>query len=194
MTPVAPVPVPGDEPAATVSTPLPRWVLPVIIGSIVVGLAGVGIGVYALVKIPPKVAGPVGRTGATGPEGPAGPTGPVGPTGAVGPVGPTGTVTGASVVTAPVMTSATGSPIGTSLVAKVSCPVGTVILGGGAQVSATGPGQTVALRSSFPLNATTWQVVGVVIAKLPDGVAMEMAPYALCGTTPPKTTTTTTKP
>ena len=196
MTPVLPEPVPEAEPTAT--TLLPRWVLPVIIGSIVVGLAGLGTGIYAIVKIPPKVSGPTGKTGATGPQGPVGATGPAGPAGVAGPVGPTGppgTVTAGSVVTGPALTSATGAPIGTELVAKVSCPVGKIILSGGAQVSASGAGQTVALRSSFPIDGTTWQVVGVVIAKLPVGVAMEMTPFALCGDPTPKIspTTTTTK-
>ena len=189
VTPVAPVPVPGVEPAATVSPPLPRWVLPVIIGSIVVGLAGLGTGIYALVKIPPKIAGPVGRTGARGPEGPTGPAGPAGPAGAAGPAGPTSAVSAASIATSPALASATGAPKGTQLMATASCPAGTILLSGGAQVSAGGASQAVALRSSYPVNATTWQVVGVVITKLPTGVAMEIAPYAVCGTT-----TTTTKP
>jgi hypothetical protein len=194
MTPVAPVPVPGVEPVAT--TPLPPWVLPVVIGSIVVGLAGLGTGIYAIVKIPPKVSGPVGKTGAAGPQGPVGDTGPTGPTGLVGPVGPAGSIAESSIVTSPALATATGAAIGTQLVAKVACPFGTVLLSGGALVSTSGGAQTAALRSSFPISATTWQVVGVVTAKLPDGVAMEMAPYALCGHPPPKATpiTTTTAP
>ena len=193
MTPVLPEPVPEAEPTA--ATPLPRWVLPVIIGSVVVGLAGLGTGIYAIVKIPPKVSGPTGKTGATGPEGPVGATGPAGQTGAGGPVGPAGTVTAGSVLTGPAVASATGAPVGTELVARVSCPFGKIILSGGAQVSAPGAAQTVAIRSSFPINGTTWQVVGVVITKLPVGVAMDVTPFALCGDPTPKTaaTTTTTK-
>ncbi len=193
MIPVAPEPVPEAAPTST--TALPRWVLPVIIGSIVVGLAGLGTAIYAIVKIPPKVSGPPGKTGATGPEGPVGATGPVGAAGPVGPAGPAGTVTAGTVVTGAALTSTTGATIGTELVAKVSCPVGKVLLSGGARVSASGPSQTVAIRSSAPVDGTIWQVVGVVVATLPVGVAMTMTPYALCGVpTPNPTTTTTTVP
>ncbi len=190
MTPVLPEPVPEIEPEA--NSPLPRWALPLIIGSIVVGLAGLGTGIYAIVKIPPKVSGPVGKTGATGPQGPVGDTGPTGATGVAGPVGPAGSIAGSSIITSPALATAPGAPIGTQLVAKVTCPFGTVLLSGGAQVSTSGGAQTAALRSSFPISATTWQVVSVVTAKLPDGVALEMAPYALCGAPPPKVTPTTT--
>jgi len=196
------IPVPPeteDSPPPAANGHLPRWVLPVIIGSIVVGLAGLGTGIYAIVKIPPKVSGPTGKTGATGPEGPVGATGPTGLTGPVGPIGPqgpAGTVTAPVVVPGPALTSATDAPIGTELVAKVSCPFGKILLSGGGQVSASWPGQTVALRASFPIDGVTWQVVGVVIAKLPVGVAMSITPFALCGDPTPKTatTTTTTKP
>jgi hypothetical protein len=193
MTPVTPEPVPESEPTA--SATLPRWVVPVIIGSIVVGLAGLGTGIYAIAKIPPKVSGPTGKTGPPGPVGPVGATGPVGPAGPVGPVGPAGTVTAGSVVTGPAIASATAAPVGTELVDRVSCPFGKIILSGGGQVSAAGAAQTVAIRSSFPVDGNTWQVVGVVIAKLPVGVAMTLTPYALCGDPTPKpaATTTTTK-
>jgi hypothetical protein len=193
MTPVAPVPVPSSGPSST--GPLPRWVLPVVITSVVLGLAGLGTGIYAITKIPPKVSGPTGRTGATGPQGPTGPAGPIGAAGPVGPAGPPGTVTGGSVVTGSALASAAGAPVGTQLVGKVTCPVGKVVLSGGAQISASGPGSAVALRSSFPVSTTSWQAVGVVSATLPVGVVMDMTPFALCGDSVPKeTTTTTTKP
>ncbi len=166
-----------------------------VIGSIVLGLAGLGTGIYAITKIPPKVSGPTGRTGETGPQGPTGPAGPVGATGPVGPAGQPGTVVGGSVVTGPAMATAAGAAIGTQLVEKVTCPAGKVVLSGGAQISASAPGSAVALRSSFPVSTTSWQVVGVVSATLPAGAVMDMTPFALCGDSVPKeTTTTTTKP
>jgi hypothetical protein len=174
------------------SDSLPRWVLPVIIGSIVVGLAGLGTGIYAIAKIPPKVSGPAGMTGATGPQGPTGATGPAGQTGPVGPTGPSGvgTLTPGSVVTSPAVVTAAGAPTGTQLVAKVTCPTGTTILSGGGEVTASGSSQRVALESSFPVDASTWQVVGVVVGKLPPTVTMSVAPFALCAATGAKAATT----
>lgn len=193
MTPVSPEPVPALEPESDRS--LPRWVLPVVIGSIVVGLAGLGTGIYAIVKIPPKVSGPTGRTGSTGPQGPVGPTGQNGAAGPTGPTGPSGTVTAGTIVDSAALASAAAAPVGTLLAATVTCPTGTIVLSGGAEVSASGAGGAVALRSSFPASATTWRVISVVNVALPAGVAMTMTPFALCGVSLPKVThsaTTTT--
>jgi hypothetical protein len=166
----------------------------VVIGSIVLGLAGLGTGIYAIVKIPPKVSGPTGKAGPPGPQGPAGPAGAIGAAGPAGVAGPAGTVTGGSVVTSPALASAPGATVGTQLVGKVTCPAGKIVLSGGAQVSASGPGSAVALRSSFPVSTTSWQVVAVVGATLAPGVVMDMTPFALCGDSAPKETTATTKP
>ena len=49
----------GDEGVTgTVPTavkPVPRWVVPTVIGALVIGLAGLGVGVYALVVLPTDV-------------------------------------------------------------------------------------------------------------------------------------------
>ena len=50
--------VAGTEP--TVPKPVPRWVVPTVIGALVIGLAGLGVGAYALVKMPAKTSGPTG--------------------------------------------------------------------------------------------------------------------------------------
>jgi hypothetical protein len=163
----------------------------VIIGSIVVGLAGLGTGIYAVVKIPTKVTGPVGKIGPVGPVGATGATGATGPAGPVGPAGPSGTLTPGKVVTSPPVATAAAAPAGTRLVATVTCPLGTVLLGGGGQVTANGIAQKVALASSFPVDASTWQVAGVVIVGLSPGLTMSVTPYALCASAVAPTTTTT---
>lgn len=80
--------------------------------------------------------------------------------------------------------SAPNPPVGTVLVAQTTCPPGTVLLTGGAQVFAPGvlPDRNVELRSSAPLNATTWQTVGEVTGPLGAGNPMTLKPYVLCGT------------
>jgi hypothetical protein len=176
------------QPRPPSSTSLPRWALPALIGAIVLGLAGLGTGIYAIAKTPTKVSGPVGSTGATGPAGPPGATGPAGPTGPIGPAGAVGTSMTTSIVTSPALATAVNPPVGTQLTAKVDCPVGTIVLSGGAEVSASGAHQKVAIASSFPVSTTTWEVVSVVLARLPTSVAMTMTPFALCGDSAPKPT------
>jgi hypothetical protein len=154
-----------------------RWATGLAVAALVAGLAGVGLGVAALVNTPDK-----GPSGTAGPQGPAGPAGPAGPTGPAGPAGPPGSVGPTSVVSATAVTTAPDAPAGTTLQTNTSCPTGKVLLGGGAQVSAPGPAdQNVTLRSSFPLNATTWQTVALVTGPLGAGVTMTMTPYVLCG-------------
>lgn len=171
-----------------------------IAGAALLGAAGIGLGVAALVAVPNH--GPAGPQGATGPQGPAGPAGAVGPIGpkgatgpagpagapgkqgAPGPAGPPGSVAKAGVVRPTALTSAPNPPVGAVLVARTSCPAHTVLLSGGAQVSAPGVvgDRNVELRSSFPLNATTWQTVAEVTGPLGAGNAMTLHPYVLCGT------------
>ena len=43
--------------------------MPVVIGALVVGLAGLGVGIYAVVKIPAMTSGPTGAAGTTGKQG-----------------------------------------------------------------------------------------------------------------------------
>ena len=89
--------------------------------------------------------------------------------------------------------------MGAVVQAQTSCPTGQILLSGGAQVTATGtvPDRNVTLRSSFPLNSTTWETVGLVTGPLGQNVTMDLTPYVMCGvssTTSSSTTTTTTAP
>ena|SRR5579872_1776053 len=158
-----------------------------MVAAIVLGLAGIGFGTWALVSSPS--AGPAGPPGAVGPRGPQGQVGPqgqqgkAGPAGAPGKAGPPGTITSATRVAASGIVSAPNPAVGTVLVAQTSCPVGQVLLSGGAEVSAPGSAdRNVVLRSSFPVNSTTWQAVAMVIAPLGKGNAMTMRPFVMCGT------------
>jgi hypothetical protein len=56
-------------------------------------------------------------------------------------------------------------------------------MGGGAQVSAPGvtADRNVTLRSSFPVDTTSWETVALVTGSLGQGVSMTMTPYVLCG-------------
>lgn len=140
---------------------------------------------------PQGPAGPTGPTGAkgatglTGMQGPAGTTGvrgPVGATGATGATGASGTVVASTTASGTPVLSAIDAPVGTSVTATATCPQGQFALGGGAQVSATGPSnKSVTLRSSYPTSTNGWRAVGSVIAPLGTGEQMTVHPYVLCG-------------
>jgi hypothetical protein len=188
---------------ANTSRSAPSWVVPVVVAAAVVGLAGLGVGVYALATMPAKTSGPrgpVGPSGAQGDPGPAGAAGAAGPTGPAGPAGPAGTLASTSIVAGATVTSAPNPPAGTVLVAKTSCPLGTILLTGSAQVTATGviADRNVELRESLPLAPNIWQTVALVTGSLGQGMAMTMKPYVVCGvpskpaaTIKPTPTTTT---
>ncbi len=180
---------------------MPRWLVPVVVASLVVGLGGLGVGIYAVATTPAKTSGPPGPAGATGDTGAQGPQGVAGPAGAPGAAGPTGpmgapgTVASASIVGGTTVTSAPNPPVGTVLVAQTACPVGKILMSGSAQVAAPGVAdRNVVLRSSFPLNSNLWQTVAMVTAPLGAGLSMSMKPYVLCGvaSVPASTKTTTT--
>jgi Collagen triple helix repeat (20 copies) len=90
--------------------------------------------------------GPQGETGATGAQGPAGPAGPAGPQ---GPQGPAGTVSGSQIVSNAASVAAV-----TTITVSVSCPAGTILLGGGYQVSNTAADQRI--PASYPSASGTW--------------------------------------
>jgi hypothetical protein len=168
-----------------------RWVVPVVIVSLVVGLAGLGVGAYAVATTPAKTSGPqgpVGKTGATGPQGQQGLPG------AKGATGPAGALAATSIVASTALKSAPDPGVGTVLVANTSCPAGKILLSGGAQVSAPGleADRNVELRSSFPFSATQWQTVAIVTGSLGAGVVMTMKPYVVCGEATPTTSSPTT--
>jgi hypothetical protein len=161
----------------------PGWLMPVVIGALVVGLAGLGVGIYAVAKIPASTSGPTGHTGPAGATGKQGVQGVAGPAGPQGAAGPAGTIAATSIVAASNLSSAADAPVGTVLVAKTGCPTGKVLLSGGAQVSASSAADdhNVSLSSSFPLSDTMWQTVAIVTGPLGAGVSMSMKPYVLCG-------------
>ncbi len=170
---------PTHAASTTAGTP-PRWVLPALIIALVLGLAGLGVGIYAVATTPAKTSGPPGPAG---PQGATGPQGPQGAKGDTGPVGPAGTIESTSIVASTAVTSAPDAGIGTVLVAETSCPVGKLLLSGGAEVTASSAqaDRDVELRSSFPSSKTQWQTVAVVTRPLEAGVSMTMKPYVVCG-------------
>ncbi len=171
-----------------------RWLAPVSVGALIVGLAGIGVGGYALSAMPAKTSGPRGPVGPKGEAGPQGPAGPRGATGPKGVAGLPGTITDTSVVAASALKSSADPAVGTVLVASTSCPAGHLLLSGGAQVSAPGvkADRNVELRSSFPLNKTHWQTVAIVTGPLGSGISMTMKPFVMCGVRTANASTTTT--
>lgn len=164
----------------------------VAVAGLAFGLAGVGVASAAMIQAPTKVVGPTGPRGATGATGPQGPTGAKGatgatgargPRGATGPAGPAGTLLGATVVKPAAKSTAPDPNRGAVLADRLTCPAGTVLMGGGAEVSANGivADRNVELRTSFPINSTTWQVVAMTTAQLGAGKVMTLQPYVMCG-------------
>lgn len=177
--------VPPDEVDDTPRGPSTAMIVLLVV-ALLLGAAGLGVGIYAA----HKVAQP-GHAGAQGNTGPTGATGPAGPKGAPGPAGQPGTVVSPTVVAGSVVSTSAAAAGGTTLTTSTSCPVGKVLLSGGAQVTASGATKDVALQSSYPANDTTWQTTAVVVTALPAGDVMTVKPYVLCGTEPTKTTTST---
>ena len=180
---------PGDTKSRT-------WVVPVVVAALVIGLAGLGVGAYAVATMPAKTSGPQGPQGPAGPAGATGPQGQQGVPGvkgATGPTGPAGALATTSVVASTALKSAPDPAVGTVLVAKTSCPAGKILLSGGAQVSAPGvqADRHVELRSSFPFSATQWQTVSIVTGSLGAGGVMTMKPFVVCGEAIAKASSTT---
>jgi len=170
-----------------------RWVAPVVVAALVVGLAGLGVGAYAVATMPAKTSGPQGPVGQTGAVGPQGQQGVPGAKGVAGPAGPAGALAATSIVASTALKSAPDPGVGTVLVAKTTCPAGKILLSGGAQVSAPGvlADRNVELRSSFPFSTTQWQTVAIVTGRLGRGVVMTMMPYVVCGEATPTASSTT---
>ena len=142
--------------------------------ALVVALASLGVAAWARESTP--------KVGPAGPQGPVGPAGPQGPAGKDGATGAPGTVTATEVVSSTTISSAPDPAVGTTVAATTSCPTGTVLLAGGAEVSVAGvANQHVALESSYPLNTDSWHTVGVVTKPLGTGQIMTMKPYVTCG-------------
>jgi hypothetical protein len=81
-------------------------------------------------------------------------------------------------------TSAAGPNAGTVVSKSVSCP-GTVLTGGGVQVTTTGGSDgKVALRASYPFPAAgvngTWTASAVAVANFNPGDTFTVVVYAVC--------------
>ena len=174
-------PLKDPAPVAPPTTSTERkWVIPVVVAALVVGLAGLGVGAYAVATTPAKTSGP---QGAVGPQGATGQQGPQGVPGAKGAAGPAGTIASTSSVAGTILRSAPDPPVGTVLVARTMCPAGKILLSGGAQVTAPGGAadRNVDLRSSLPVGTKQWQTIAIVTGPLGAGVVMSMAPFVICG-------------
>ena len=159
----------------------PNWVVPLALLAALLGLVGIGIGVYALATQPAKVSGPQG------------PQGPQGPRGVAGKAGPSGTIASTTVVRGTTKTTPPNPDPGSVLDEQTSCPAGKILVSGGAQVTAPGvtADRNVTLRASFPVNETTWETVAMVTGSLGQGVSMTMTPYVVCGVAAAPSSTTT---
>ena len=63
----------------------------------------------------------------------------------------------------------------------MSCPAGTLLLGGGGQITTTATQKSRAgLVSSYPSGAAEWTVVGVAHSALGAGNTMTVTAYAVC--------------
>lgn len=180
-----------DSPALARSTlhsaGVNRPVMALVLVTLLFALAGIGVGITALVRGPATVVGPQGAQGVRGLAGAQGKTGPTGAQGKTGPTGargPAGSIKTTQVVSATAAVSGPNPAVGAVLVARTSCSAGTVLLAGGGQVSAPGliGDRHVEIRSSFPLNSTTWEVVAEVTGSLGAGNVMTLKPYVTCGT------------
>jgi hypothetical protein len=159
-------------------TKLPALAIAAMVAALLLGLAGVSLGAYAVAKPPEKVVGPRGPQGQQGPQGIPGQQGPEGKPGLQG---PPGSVSAPTVVAATTLSTSPNPAVGTALVARSQCPAGKIMLSGGASVVSGLSTKNVQLQSSFPLNATTWETVAIVTGALSPGQVMSMKPYVLCG-------------
>jgi hypothetical protein len=63
--------------------------------------------------------------------------------------------------------------------ATATCTTGKA-LGGGAQVTTSGPAQRVVLAESYPSSATVWTAIGTVITALTANNTMTVRAYVIC--------------
>jgi hypothetical protein len=67
--------------------------------------------------------------------------------------------------------------------ATADCPVGKILLGGGARVfkgTGTTPNSSLTLAESYPSDSNTWKGVGTVINNLGSGQKLAVQAYAVC--------------
>jgi hypothetical protein len=131
--------------------------------------------------------GPQGLQGATGEQGATGATGATGPQGAQGIPGDPGLQgdpgpAGSQLIAGTPVTSAANAARNTIITATATCSAGTVVIGGGANVTTTATQKERAqLVSSYPSATDAWTAVGVVaIAALGTGNTMTVTAWVLC--------------
>lgn len=136
--------------------------------------------------------GAIGPTGATGPMGQAGGPGDVGPTGhpgnpgLPGPTGPTGATgpAGSTPQIVSVVQDFGRVESGALIQVIVSCPVGTVVVGGGAITEITPASDTDTKKMhqlfSGPSSATEWVTASTAVSNLTDGSNMRYIAFATC--------------
>ncbi|MGB2875121.1 MAG: hypothetical protein WBB76_06560 [Gaiellaceae bacterium] len=66
------------------------------------------------------------------------------------------------------------------MTASASCPAGKALLGGGGTATNNESPEASFLNQSFPFNATTWRVVGVVATDLSSSKRMTVQAWAVC--------------
>jgi hypothetical protein len=54
------------------------------------------------------------------------------------------------------------------------------MIGGGANIINTPANMIAAVTGSYPANSNTWQVVGTVVVKGPNGNPSTVIPYVVC--------------
>ena len=128
--------------------------------------------------------GPRGHIGPQGPQGvpgqagtPGGPPGPAGPSGPTGPAGPVGAPGLASKVVA---THTSGNNGSTPKTARVTCPAGTLLMGGGYSTSVLST--DLVLRQLTPVGANSWEVNVAEGPDFPNGIAWSVTARAICAT------------
>ena len=79
------------------------------------------------------------------------------------------------------VTSAANAAQNVLVTATATCPMGKVLLGGGAHITTTATQKSRAvLVSSYPSSTTVWTAIGVAEAALGAGNTMTVTAYALC--------------
>jgi hypothetical protein len=80
------------------------------------------------------------------------------------------------------VTSAQTPPQDAQVTATATCPGGTVLLGGGGKVTASGPAELsdALLWQSYPSSSTTWTAVGIAEFNLPAGQTFTVQAFVVC--------------
>jgi hypothetical protein len=146
--------------------------MPVVAVAVLLGVALLGVSSYSLATRPGRASRP------QNPQGTHATQTPQGSESSHGIVGLAHT----TVIRAAPMVSAPHPQVGTVLTAKTMCPAGSVLLSGGAKVTASGTGarRNVALSESLPLSDTTWQTMAIVTGPLGHAGRMTLTPFVIC--------------